>query len=213
MSSVTKQARRDGGGDESKVTGRRPATRPVASKGRASTGTSDAPPAPAPANLGAAPRWLSPVATVVSLLGLGMSTYLTITHYAASAVPLACPATGAINCEKVTSSPQSMIFGVPVAVYGAAWFVLMVAANLGPAWRSRRWWVVTGRLALAVAGIGFVVYLIYAELFLIDAICLECTSVHVLTFILFVLVVGGTAELGWAGWSRRGRGGTDRSLR
>ncbi|MBO0715302.1 MAG: hypothetical protein J2P59_11140, partial [Acidimicrobiales bacterium] len=70
------------------------------------------------------------------------------------------------------------------------------------AWRSERWWIMLGRLALAVAGIGFAVYLIYAELFLINAICLECTSVHVLTFILFVLVLGGTAQLGWPGVGR-----------
>jgi uncharacterized membrane protein len=50
---------------------------------------------------------------------------------------------------------------------------------------------------------GFVIYLIYAELFLINAICLECTSVHILTFILFVLVLGGTAELGWPGFGRQ----------
>jgi uncharacterized membrane protein len=143
------------------------------------------------------------VATIVALLGLGMSTYLTIVHYAASAVPLACPATGGINCQKVTTSPQSMIFGVPVALYGAVWFVVMVAANVGPAWRSPRLWIILGRLGLAVAGMGFVIYLIYAELFLINAICLECTSVHILTFILFVLVLGGTAELGWPGLGRQ----------
>lgn len=150
----------------------------------------------------AVPRWLPPVATVLSLLGLGVATYLTLTHYAAGAVPLACPATGGINCARVTTSPQSMIFGIPVALYGAVWFLLMVGLNVGPAWRSPRWWVVLGRLGLSVVGIGFVVYLIYAELFLINAICLECTSVHVLTFILFVLVLGGTAQLGWPG-SRR----------
>jgi uncharacterized membrane protein len=149
------------------------------------------------------PRWLPRVATVVALLGLGIATYLTIVHYAAGAVPLACPATGGINCEKVTTSPQSMIFGVPVALYGAVWFLLMVAANVRPAWRSERWWIVLGRLGLAVGGIGFVVYLIYAELFLINAICLECTSVHVLTFTLFVLVLGGTARLGWPGFGRQ----------
>lgn len=156
-----------------------------------------------PAAPSAVPRWLAPVATVVAVLGLGMSTYLTLTHYAAGSVPLACPATGGINCAKVTTSPQSMIFGIPVALYGAIWFLLMVAANVGPAWRSQRWWIVLGRLGLAVAGIGFVIYLIYAELFLINAICLECTSVHVLTFILFVLVLGGTAQLGWPGWGRQ----------
>jgi uncharacterized membrane protein len=42
-------------------------------------------------------------------------------------------------------------------------------------------------------GIVFVLYLIYAELFSIGAICLWCTSVHVITFALFVLIVFGAA--------------------
>ena len=34
-----------------------------------------------------------------------------------------------------------------------------------------------------------IIYLIIAELFLIKAICLWCTSVHLITFILFVIIV------------------------
>jgi uncharacterized membrane protein len=40
-----------------------------------------------------------------------------------------------------------------------------------------------------------VLYLVYAELFIIHAICLWCSSVHVLTFIIFCLVVSGWAEV------------------
>ena len=185
------------------VTRRRLGAEAPASPDQVSETTDEGQPAGEPPVAAPVPRWLPPVATIVSLLGLGVATYLTITHYAAGVVPLACPATGGINCQRVTTSPQSMIFGLPVALYGAVWFVLMVAANVGPAWRSDRWWIILGRLGLAVAGIGFVIYLIYAELFLINAICLECTSVHVLSFILFVLVLGGTAQLGWPGWGRR----------
>ena len=50
-------------------------------------------------------------------------------------------------------------------------------------------------MAAAVAGMGFVLYLIYAELIQIGNICLWCTSVHVITFLLFVLMVF-TATLG-----------------
>jgi uncharacterized membrane protein len=35
-------------------------------------------------------------------------------------------------------------------------------------------------------------WLIYAELFRIDAICLWCTAVHVLTLLLFISTVFGT---------------------
>jgi uncharacterized membrane protein len=38
-----------------------------------------------------------------------------------------------------------------------------------------------------------VVYLVYAELFLVDAVCLWCTVVHVLTVALFAVVALATA--------------------
>jgi uncharacterized membrane protein len=136
-----------------------------------------------------APLWLQLTTWIISLLGLGVSTYLTITHYD-TGVPLACSDNGVINCALVTSSPESMVFGViPVAVLGLAFFVFMVAATSPWAWRSRYPQVAMVRLASVVIGIGFVLYLVYTELFTLDHICLWCTSVHVLTFLLFVLIL------------------------
>ena len=40
-----------------------------------------------------------------------------------------------------------------------------------------------------MVGVLFVFYLVWAELFQIDAICLWCTVVHALTLVLFGLVV------------------------
>ena len=48
------------------------------------------------------------------------------------------------------------------------------------------------RLILSVAGVGMIIYLISAELFIIKAICLWCTSVHLITFLLFVMIVTTT---------------------
>jgi uncharacterized membrane protein len=136
-----------------------------------------------------APLWLQLTTWTISLLGLGVSTYLTITHYD-TGVPLACSDNGVINCALVTSSPESMVFGViPVAVLGLAFFVFMVAATSPWAWRSKYPQVAMLRLASVVVGIGFVLYLVYTELFTLDHICLWCTSVHVLTFLLFVLIL------------------------
>ncbi len=136
-----------------------------------------------------APLWLQLATWIVSLLGLGVSTYLTITHYN-TGIPLACSDNGVINCALVTSSPESMVFGViPVAVLGLAFFVFMVAATSPWAWRSKFPQVAMVRLASVVVGIGFVLYLVYTELFTLDHICLWCTSVHVLTFLLFVLIL------------------------
>ena len=140
-----------------------------------------------------APLWFQLTTWALALAGLGVSIYLTITHYDSS-VPLACSDKGVINCALVTSSAESMLFGVlPVAVLGLAFFVFMTAAVSPWAWRLKFPALAWVRLASVVIGIGFVLYLVYTELFTLDAICLWCTGVHVLTFLLFALVVGGTA--------------------
>jgi uncharacterized membrane protein len=137
--------------------------------------------------------WRQMLTPIVSLLGLGVSIYLTLAHYT-TAVQISCPENATINCEKVTTSPQSMVFGIPVAVLGLVFFVGMLAFNLPLAWRSRRRFVPWVRLGMAITGIGFISYLVYAELYVIHAICLWCTSVHVLTFVLFVAIVTGWEE-------------------
>jgi uncharacterized membrane protein len=133
-------------------------------------------------------RW-QPIATLLlCAAGLGVSIYLTITHFDTH-LTLACPKTSTFNCETVTTSAQSHIAGIPVAVLGLAFFIPMIALCLPVAWRSEDRRVHLARLLLSVTGVGMILYLIIAELFLIKAICLWCSSVHVITFILFVIIV------------------------
>jgi uncharacterized membrane protein len=128
-------------------------------------------------------------AMVLSLFGLGVSIYLTIAHYD-SGVSLVCSDRGLINCAQVTTSPQSIVFGIfPVAVLGLAFYAFMAVVNSPWAWQLRMPAVRWARLGSLIAGMGFVLYLIYAELIQIGAICLWCTSVHVTTFLLFSLIV------------------------
>ena len=133
----------------------------------------------------------------MALAGLGVSIYLTIAHFTESAL-IGCSESGLVNCTKVTTSPQSYAFGIPVAVLGLAFYVFAVAMMSPWAWQWQwhRREVALIRLASVVVGIGFVIYLLYAELFLIDSICLYCTSVHVLTFVLFGLTVFAAAAWG-----------------
>ena len=49
------------------------------------------------------------------------------------------------------------------------------------------------RLGAVSVGVVFVLYLLWAELFRINAICLWCTAVHVLALVLFGMVVIGHA--------------------
>lgn len=125
---------------------------------------------------------------VVSVLGLAVAIYMTIEHFTQNAYA-GCPSNSTINCAKVATSPQAYVFGVPVAILGLAFFVFMVAITLPWAWRSASAAIHRARLISVIAGMVFVLYLIYAELFLIGSICVYCTVVHALTFVLFALVI------------------------
>jgi uncharacterized membrane protein len=189
---------RGGRPEASTTTGPRPGNRPGggrAGNGRPASARTAAPVKAAAveeAQPAAPPLWFQLTTWILSLAGLGVSIYLTIAHYN-TAVTLACPATSTINCEKVTTSPESIVFGIPVAVLGLAFYVFLAVVNSPWAWRITwpplRW----ARVGSVVVGILFVLYLIYAEMFSIRAICLWCTSVHVITFALFVLIVFSAA--------------------
>ena len=154
-----------------------------------------------PADVGSAagtavPLWLQLTTFLLALAGLGVSIYLTIAHFTESTLAGCSEKAGLVNCGKVTTSAQSYAFGIPVAVLGLVFFLVMVAIMSPWAWRSTRREVHLIRLASLVVGIGFVLYLLYAELFIIGSICLYCTGVHVITFALFALTAFAAAMWG-----------------
>ena len=60
-------------------------------------------------------------------------------------------------------------------------------------WRVNQPALIRGRIVAATSGVGFILYLIWAELFQINAICLWCTAVHLITLTLFgTLLIGQT---------------------
>jgi len=191
-------------------TARKPATGGAVSTAKSSGGKASTPARSLPAGkntqVEARPRarrallrWAGggvPLTTlVVSVLGLADSAYLTYEHFTQSA-SFACPENATVNCVKVTTSPESHVFGIPVAVLGLAFFLFMAVVNTPWGWRAPWPAVHWARLGSVVVGIVFVLYLIWAELFTINAICLYCTGVHILTFILFALIVGRAAYSG-----------------
>jgi uncharacterized membrane protein len=134
------------------------------------------------------PRWVVRATFVLAVVAVGVSAYLTVAHYSSPHV-LACPGTGAIDCAKVTTSAQSRFLGVPVALLGLVWAIAMTALCSPQAWRSSTAWVRPARTIVVSVGMAFVLWLVFAELVLVGAICVWCTTMHVLTFALFVLIV------------------------
>lgn len=131
------------------------------------------------------------VAFAFSIIGLGISTYLTIEHYTGNTT-LACSSNATVNCEKVTTSQWSHIGGVPVAVFGLVFFVAMTVLTVPALWRVGQLDLL--RLVGAVAGVVSVLYLVWVELFRVNAICLWCTGVHICTVVLFGLIAWAYSE-------------------
>jgi uncharacterized membrane protein len=104
--------------------------------------------------------------TALALAGAGIAGYLTYVHYA-HVQPL-CTTGG---CEKVQASKYAELLGIPVAALGlAAYATLFVLA-----------WIRGAAAALAatlvaLVGVGFSAYLLWAQLGPIDAICQWCLA-------------------------------------
>ena len=138
------------------------------------------------ASRAATPRGYVWSSFVLTLIGLAAAGYLTYEHYSSSTT-LVCSDTGAIDCLKVTTSSYATQFGIPVALLGLLFFVAMAVLCSPKAWSMSRGrpWIGWLRLALSTAGVFMVFFLVWAELFRIEAICLWCTAVHVVTVALF----------------------------
>ncbi len=159
---------------------------------------------PEPEPRTAPPAWLQLVTFLLAILGLGISAYETYAHFNGNHLA-GCPAggSGTFNCSAVITSPESMVFGViPVAILGLAFYVAAVPLFSPWAWRLQWRELNLLRLVSAVTGMGFVVYLIYAELYQIRDICEYCTGVHIVTFLLFAITVFSAAI--WGLGARRG---------
>ncbi len=145
------------------------------------------------------PLWLQVTSLVLAVLGLVISAYETYAHFNGNHLA-GCPTGGGtFNCSAVITSSQSMVFGIfPVAILGLAFYVVAVPLFSPWAWRAEWRRLHQLRLVSAVVGMGFVMYLIYAEL-QIGSICEYCTGVHIVTFLLFCITVFSAAIWGLNG--------------
>jgi uncharacterized membrane protein len=142
-------------------------------------------------------RWAQVTTLALSLVGLALSIYLTIEHFGHSNL-LLCPQNALFNCESVTTSAQSYVMGIPVAVLGLIAYTVMTALTTPWAWRATNYWLHAGRFLFSIGSMIFVLWLVAAELVIIDHVCLYCTAVHIVTFaILIVMTRVAPTQLGW----------------
>jgi uncharacterized membrane protein len=123
---------------------------------------------------------------VITVIGIGIATYLTYVHYAG--IKVACLSSG--GCETVQASKWSKLGGVPVAVLGLVGYVLIFASLAVRGDLGR-----IGGFGLALVGFLFSMYLTYREVFSIHAICQWCVGSAVLMTVLLILTGWRVARL------------------
>jgi len=120
---------------------------------------------------------------VLGFLGLLTSLYLVKSHYTGIEQGSVCDFGETISCSIVNTSIYSEIFNVPVAVFGAIWFVVLLLMT----WKAmKNEKLVVGLLAMSIVGLLSMIYLIGAEIIL-QSLCPFCTVVHVIIVITFIL--------------------------
>jgi uncharacterized membrane protein len=117
----------------------------------------------------------------LTVLGLGVASYLTIAHYSGGTT--ICPLHG--GCETVQHSIYSKLAGVPVALIGLIGYVVILGSLLIPQSETSR----LATLAFTIPGFAFSAYLTYRELFSIHAICPWCVSSAIVMTLLSCLAV------------------------
>jgi uncharacterized membrane protein len=114
---------------------------------------------------------------VLTVIGLGIASYLTYVHYAG--IKPAC--TAGESCTKVQTSVYSKLAGVPVALIGLLGYIAILGSLLAPEGEPAR----LATMAFTLVGFGFSAYLTYRELFSIHAVCEWCaTSAGIMTLLM-----------------------------
>jgi len=127
------------------------------------------------------------ITLLICTLGLGISVYLTGVHY--SSLPLVCSNSGIVNCSNVVGSGYGVILGsgIPTSAAGIIWFLILIVIALTRFKKPAKKIIEDIQLLWSVIGLFIVIGLIYLEIVRVGAICIWCSSVHVLVLILFFI--------------------------
>lgn len=131
-------------------------------------------------------RRLSQVVLILSVIGLGISLYLTYI-YTSDQVAI-CLGSG--GCDTVQHSPYAWILGIPIPTLGAGAYLLLIllAALAGRESEGQERWLLA-LFGVSMVGLLFSAYLTFLELFVIRAICLWCVASAVIQLAVFLVAL------------------------
>lgn len=108
------------------------------------------------------------LASLIALVGLADSVYLTVKHYTDEPVPCSLIE----GCEKVLTSAYAAFAGVPIAAIGAAAYFAAFSLAILAAFGNRVAWNLFGLHAVIMSAVTL--WLLYLQGFVIGAFCQFC---------------------------------------
>lgn len=127
------------------------------------------------------------IIAALALGGVGLATYLAM-YKLGMIGTLACTVG---SCETVNLSRWATFLGLPVAVWGVGFYVvLFLVALLGTTERFvDATWISHALLGLTAWGVVFSAWLTYLELYVIHAVCMFCVISAILVSVTFLVSV------------------------
>jgi uncharacterized membrane protein len=124
---------------------------------------------------------------LLAVVGILIALYLTLSKVGVIGV-LSCSIG---SCETVNTSRWSILLGVPIAAWGVAAYVALLALALAGSGETREQSVAIARMLVALAGwsVLFSAWLTYLELFVIHAICIWCLTSALLWVVIFAVSI------------------------
>ena len=127
-----------------------------------------------------------------ALVGLAASTAAAYTHYHILYDPTYrsfCDVNETISCTQVYLSRYSTVRGMPVAIFGALWFVvaLLLSVTALTAQQPVRESVPGYLFVMSTLGLAVILYLGYASFVLLKAVCLLCLTTYAAVIGLFLV--------------------------
>ena len=122
---------------------------------------------------------------MLSLLGLGVSSFLFYEYSIAGSI--ICPTGG--GCDIVRASPYSLFLGISIPILGIVFYLAMAVLAVVRSQASSRKILFYLQLLIAVAGVGFGIYLTLLEIFVIRAICFWCVLSFIISLMILLSVV------------------------
>ncbi len=153
------------------------------------------------------------------ILGAALSIY-SLLHFQAVKTAgfsdFSCNINQTFNCDDVAKSPYAQIFGFPLGVYGMGYFLALAFLLLVPMVKEEgKALQESNQAAFVLALIGVATSLIFGgiSLFIINALCLTCIGIYLVTFALGTIALLHRKELARGfSWGPAGNGLTNGAI-